>query len=70
MYMHNLKNALTKKGFTRPSAAIAAVINCTEMTAFNKLRGETQITVPEAVKIMKAYFRDDQHDMEQLFELT
>ena len=67
----NLVAELIRGGVAPRSVAkeVAKVLNVSERTARNKLNGETDFTVPEAVKINETYF-GGQQDLEYLFEQT
>jgi len=61
-----LRGELVKKG-KAPAKAIIEALGCAEKTARNKLNGETDFTVPEAIKIIDMYFKDDNIRIDQLF---
>ena len=62
----NLKAEFTRKNLNDVKAIID-VLGCSEKTARNKLNCETEISVPEAIKIRNKYFKDDNLDFEYLF---
>lgn len=62
----NLKAEFARKNIDSVKAIID-VLGCSEKTARNKLNCETEITVPEAVKIRSKYFKYDNFDFEYLF---
>ena len=66
--LNNLRAELARKGYKTPPEAIASALNCTSKTARNKLDGITPVTVPEAVKIVETYFKNDNFTIEYLFE--
>lgn len=49
--MQNLERALNAKGIS--TRAVATLIGTSEKTAYNKLKGITELTVREALKINK-----------------
>lgn len=64
--LNNLKAELVRKGLD-PVKAIILAIGCSEKTARNKLNGISDITVPEAVKIVYEYFDGEGLSFEYLF---
>ncbi len=65
----NLKAEFTRKNMDSVKALIDA-LGCSEKTARNKLNCETEISVPEAIKIRNKYFKNDNFDFEYLFADT
>lgn len=65
--LNNLCAELVRKGYKTPSEALVLALNCTPKTARNKLNGNTPVTVPEAVKIIEAFFKEDNFSIEYLF---
>ncbi len=65
--LNNLCAELVRKGYTTPAEAIAPIIKCTPKTARNKLTETSPFTVPEAVKIIEHFFREDNFSIEYLF---
>lgn len=67
--LSNLKAELVRKDI-RPEKAVEAVLECTYKTARSKLNGETDFTVPEALKLVNTYFPNEKfkYDFEFLFE--
>lgn len=68
--LNNLCAELVRKGFNKPSEAVATALNCTLRTARNKLNNISPVTVPEAVKIIEKYFSNDNFTIEYLFTQT
>lgn len=64
--LNNLKAELVRKEL-KPGAAICAAIGCTPKTAGEKLKGTRDFTVPEAFKIVNAYFLNDEFSWDYLF---
>ncbi len=64
--LSNLRAELVRKDLT-PEQAIREVLGCTDKTARAKLAGESDFSLPEAVKIMNRYFKDDGFQYEELF---
>ena len=64
--LNNLKAELIRKNII-PYKGIMQVLNCSEKTARNKIKGVTPITVPEAVKIIQTLFLNDNFSIEYLF---
>jgi hypothetical protein len=62
----NLKAEYVRKNI-EPSEGVKTALGCTARTAFNKLNGITPFTVPEAVKIIKCDFKDDDFSIDYLF---
>lgn len=62
----NLKAEFARKNVDSVKAIIEA-LDCSEKTARNKLNCETEISVPEAIKIRNKYFQNDNFDFEYLF---
>ncbi len=65
--LFNLEAELIRKGYKPAYKAIMSSLNCAEKTARNKLTGVSDVTVPEAVKIIKDIFPDDGFSVEYLF---
>lgn len=65
--LNNLRAELVRKGYNTPSEAVASALGCTPKTARNKLDGITPVTVPEAVKIIEVFFKNDSFTIEYLF---
>ncbi len=65
--LNNLRAELTRKGL-KPEKSIEAILGCTYKTAKSKLDGATDFTVPEAIKVMQAYFAQESFDFRYLFE--
>lgn len=67
--LSNLKAELVRKDM-RPEKAVVAVLGCTYKTAQAKLNGESDFTVPEALKLVSTYFPNEKfkNDFEFLFE--
>ena len=67
--LYRLKGALTAKK-KEPVSAVMTALGCSEKTARNKLNGSSPVTLPEAIKIVDAYFRnpdDNPVKYEELF---
>ena len=64
--LHNLRVELVKQKL-KPIPAIMEALGCSESTARNKLNGNTDITLPEAVKLVDAYFTDSDIALKVLF---
>lgn len=62
--MKNLRSVMALKRIS--TAALAAVIGVTEKTANNKLNGETEFTLIEALTIKRELFPE--YDLTYLFE--
>ena len=65
---NNLIAELVKKGIpaTGAAKAIAAIINKSEKTARNKINGNTEWTLPEAMAVNSVFFNGSQ-SLEYLF---
>lgn len=61
--MKNLLAEMVRYGVTNTD--IQKVLGCSEKTVRNKLSGDTEFTVPEAIKIRNSYFQGFR--MEYLF---
>ena len=64
--LSNLKAELVRKNLS-PEAAVCSALGCTDKTARAKLSGKSDFTLPEAVKIVRAYFADCNFSYEELF---
>ena len=64
--LNNLMAELIRKNI-EPKSGIAKAIGCTKRTAKNKLNGISPFTVPEAEKIIKTYFQEDEFTIKYLF---
>ena len=62
--LKNLKTALEHKRIT--VKALAAILNISEKTAWNKINEVTDFTYPEALKISKEFFPE--YRSEYLFD--
>lgn len=65
--LFNLEAELIRKGYKPAYKAIRDTLNCSEKTARNKLSGRSDITVPEAVRIVNTIFPYDDFSIEYLF---
>ncbi len=52
--MKNLKSEMIKYGVT--NVDIKNLLGCSDRTVTNKLSGETDFTIPEAIKIRNTFF--------------
>ncbi|MCI8403278.1 MAG: hypothetical protein HFE49_00080 [Clostridia bacterium] len=64
--LNNLKAEYVRKGI-EPYKGIVEALKCTAKTARNKLNGESAVTVPEACKIIRHSFCNDDFTIEYLF---
>lgn len=64
--LSNLKAELVRKNLV-PEKAVEAAIGCTPKTARAKLSGESDFSLPEAIKIVHCFFLCDDFDYEFLF---
>lgn len=64
--LSNLKAELVRKNLV-PEKAIEAVLDCTNKTAKAKLNGESDFSLPEAIKVVKCYFPNNEFEYEFLF---
>lgn len=62
--MENLKSAMAAKHIS--TVAIAGVLGCTEKTVYNKLNGNTEFTLREALALKNEIFPE--YDMTYLFK--
>lgn len=62
----NLKAELVRKNLV-PEKAIEAVLGCSSKTAKAKLNGESDFSLPEAIRIVSCYFPNSEFDYEFLF---
>ena len=67
MVLSNLRAELVRKNLV-PEQAIREVLGCTDKTARAKLNGDSDFSLPEAIKIMNIYFKDDGFQYEILFQ--
>lgn len=65
--LSNLRAELVRKNFI-PEQAVRELLGCTDKTARAKLNGESDFSLPEAIKIMTYYFKNDNFKYETLFE--
>ncbi len=63
--MGNLMKAMTAKHIS--TLALAAVIGSSEKTAYNKINGITEFTLPEAIAVKTELFPE--YDMFYLFQV-
>lgn len=64
--LNNLRAEYIRKGIT-PYRGVMQALGCSEKTARNKLNGIYPVTVPEALKIIKKDFSDNDFQIEYLF---
>lgn len=64
--LNNLKAELIRKEL-EPEVAVCKALGCCSRTAKAKLRGISDFTVPEAFKIVNAYFPDNEFSLDYLF---
>ena len=64
MMLENLMKAMNNKHIS--TLALAAVIGTTEKTAYNKINGLTDFTLPEAIAVKTELFPE--YDMFYLFQ--
>lgn len=64
--LSNLKAELVRKNLV-PEKAIEAVLGCSNKTAKAKLNGESDFSLPEAVRIVSCYFPNKEFEYEFLF---
>lgn len=62
----NLKAEFVRKGLD-PVSSISLALKCTDKTARNKINGDTDFTVPEAVTIVNQFFKKDHFEIAYLF---
>lgn len=62
----NLRAELTRKNLN-PEKAIEQTLGCTYKTACSKLKGDTDFSLPEALKVVEAYFSEDNFSIKELF---
>lgn len=62
----NLNAEYARKGLI-PYKQVMRALKCSEKTARNKLQEIYPVTVPEALKIMEADFKNDGFSIEYLF---
>lgn len=62
----NLKAEFVRKGLD-PVSSISSALKCTDKTARNKINGDTDFTVPEAVAIVNQFFKKDHFEIAYLF---
>ncbi len=65
--LNNLKAELVRKEL-KPELAVCNALGCCSKTARAKLKGASDFTVPEAFKIVDAYFANDEFSWDYLFE--
>lgn len=65
--LNNLKAELVRKGL-KPEKAVCNAIGCCEKTARSKLKGNVDLSIPEAFKITDMYFSDDNFSLDYLFK--
>lgn len=64
--LNNLRAELTRKNLN-PEKAIEQTLGCTYKTASSKLKGDTDFSLPEALKVVDAYFSEDNFSIKELF---
>lgn len=64
--LNNLKSEYTRKGI-EPYKGIMNALDCSEKTAKKKLNGQKEITLLEALTIMRTDFNNDGLSIEYLF---
>lgn len=65
--LNNLRAEFVRKNLS-PEKEIEKTLGCTYKTASNKTSGETDFTLPEALKIYDKYFANDGHTFHYLFQ--
>lgn len=62
----NLRAELTRKNLN-PEKAIEQTLGCTYKTACSKLKGDSDFTLTEALKVVDTFFKNDDFEMRDLF---